>query len=230
MEFILIDDFSDDLPHFETCGLNIRLFRIDTDIAWNQAGARNLAALHVSGEWACFFDIDQIFNIDSAGVLLANLDGLDRKTMYLLKSREIIRNDIDGTTHEFHISSFLVRMEQFRTMGMYDEDFTGYYGYEDVYFHFIWIANGGSRILLNRPAFFDGEQDFRTTDLDRDLGRNATLMNRKVAEWRQSPGPRTARNLIRFAWHEVALNAGPSPLAHPDASAAAASDKQEMSV
>src|SRR4051812_37755228 len=70
IEFILVDDCSDEVPDIKGYNLNIRLIRIDTDISWNQPGARNLAALSARGEWGLFFDIDQVIDVDAIGMLV----------------------------------------------------------------------------------------------------------------------------------------------------------------
>jgi predicted SAM-dependent methyltransferase/glycosyltransferase involved in cell wall biosynthesis len=210
IEFILVDDCSDDLPDIKTYSLNIRLFRIDSDIPWNQAGARNLGALNARGEWGLFFDIDQVLDVGIIGTLLQALDNLDSQTMHYMKLQEALFNSIDNVTSDFHLNSFLVYLNTFRAIGMYDEDFAGHYGYEDVFLPRFWDHNGGKRILLADPCFFEKQQDFATSGLDRDLDHNRTVLTRKIAALNQilSDDTPESRQFLRFRWHEVELNDG----------------------
>jgi glycosyltransferase involved in cell wall biosynthesis len=214
IEFILVDDCSDDLPNIKKHGLNLRLLRVDTDIPWNQAGARNLGALNACGKWGLFFDIDQVLDITATGALVEALDQLDDNTLYYMKLKEALFNSIDNEKCDFHLNTFLVCLDKFRTLGMYDEDFAGHYGYEDVFLPFFWDSNGGKRTLLANPCFFEKEQDFATTDLDRDLDHNLIILNRKVETLKQLPQDRTAkpRQFLRFDWHEAELDALPGNL------------------
>jgi hypothetical protein len=215
IEFILIDDCSDSVPDFETHGLDVRLLRIDTDIAWNLAGARNLGALNARGEWALFFDIDQMLDVGAMGALLEALPKLDQKTLYYMQVKEGLVNTIDNQKRDFHTGSFLVRMDDFRTIGLYDEDFSGHYGYEDVFLPCTWDSNGGKRTLLITPCVFERELGFTTPGLDRDLAHNRGVLDRKLAELLR-PSPQEAcgqKGVLRFDWHEVQLRGqlGSSP-------------------
>jgi glycosyltransferase involved in cell wall biosynthesis len=221
IEFILVDDCSDPVPDVKKRGLNLRLFRVDTDIAWNQPGARNLGALNARADWGLFFDIDQVLDNDVLGTLLDGLDQLDSKTLYYLKLKEALFDSIENQMADFHINTFLTCLPKFRTMGMYDEDFAGHYGFDDVFLPVFWDMNGGKRAVLTNPRFFEKQLDFATTNLDRDLSYNRDLVNRKVAALRQflpGPIPKPAP-LLRFDWHEVELdgssdNAGAGPHRH----------------
>lgn len=199
IEFILVDDCSEDQPVIDKGPLNLRLFRIVSDIAWNQAGARNLGTFQASGDWALFFDIDQKLNLETVPLLLASLATLQRRTMYYLRIKELI----DVTVNEplsNHPNTFLVPLADFKTMGRYDEDFTGHYGYEDLYMPRVWETAGGQRVLLNTPVFFE-DMKFGTGNFDRDLSRNLALAQQKLAAGcRNSPG------ILRFDWQEVALD------------------------
>jgi glycosyltransferase involved in cell wall biosynthesis len=208
IEFILVDDCSKDLLDIKKYGLDIRLLRIDTDIPWNQAGARNLGALVARGAWGLFFDIDQVLDVRAIGVLLENLPSFDTRTMYYMKLKEPVFNSIDNVTCDFHLATFLVCLNTFRTFGMYDEDFAGHYGYEDVFLPFVWDSKGGKRILLSNPCFFEKMQNFHTTNLDRDLAHNRSMISQKTAMLNQHPEGDTPqpKRLLRFDWHAVALD------------------------
>lgn len=198
MEFILVDDHSEDVPHLVKTGIDLRYFRVITDLEWNQAGARNLAAYHATGEWSLFFDIDQHINLEAVPMLLANLDRLDKRTLYYMRIKELI-NILTNENLENHPNTFLVNTREFRTHGMYDEDFVGHYGYEDLYMPRVWERSGRKRGFLSDPVFFE-DLGFGTTKLDRNLDRNMALALKKIEQGcKNSPG------MLRFEWEEVEL-------------------------
>jgi glycosyltransferase involved in cell wall biosynthesis len=199
LEFVLVDDCSEDRPTLSKGNLNLRLFRVVTDIPWNQAGARNLAAFHAVGEWGLFFDIDQQVSLDTLIILLSNIDKLDKKTMYYLRVKELY-DSLNDTFLTNHPNTYLVNMPMFRTIGMFDEDFAGHYGYEDLYMPRVWETAGGNRVLLNEPIFFE-DLNFRTTNFNRDLERNKQLMLHKL-----NTGCKNSPGILRFEWQEVALS------------------------
>jgi hypothetical protein len=164
-----------------------------TDIAWNQPGARNLGAFHATGEWGLFFDIDQLVNIDALGTLLLKLDTFDKRTMYSLRIKELV-NILNNENLSHHPNTFLVNMQKFKTYGMYDEDFAGHYGYDDLYLPRVWEHNGGKRLLINDPVFFE-DMGFGNTKFSRDLEHNKALAIEKInAGCKNSPG------ILRFEW------------------------------
>jgi len=201
IEFVLVDDCSEDVPTLPTNNLDLRLFRVISDIPWNQGGARNLGAVQACGEWGLFFDIDQKLDLATLPMLLANLDRLDPKAMYYLRIKELV-NVLNGENLSNHPNTFLVNMRTFRAHGMYDEDFCGHYGYEDLYMPRVWEKAGCKRAFLGEVDFFE-QLDFGTTTLQRDLDRNLALAMTKIADGcRNSPG------MLRFRWEAVPLKSG----------------------
>ena len=77
---------------------------------------------------------------------------------------------------------------------MFDEDFSGNYGYEDLYLPYMWERNGGDRAVVGETFFFV-DQEFKTTDLSRDLEPNKVKSSMKL----MSGFPRP-KNFIRFTW------------------------------
>jgi glycosyltransferase involved in cell wall biosynthesis len=196
IEFILVDDCSEHHSTLQRGDLNLRLFRITTDIPWNQAGARNLGAYHARGEWGLFFDIDQEIILNSLPVLLINLVNFAKNTMYYLRADDIF-DSLNNVTLAHHPNTYLVNMQQYRTHGMLDEDFAGHYGYEDLYMPRVWENNGCKRVLLDNPTFFK-DLGFHTATFDRDLQRNKTLAHEKlISGCKNSPG------ILRFEWREI---------------------------
>jgi glycosyltransferase involved in cell wall biosynthesis len=197
VEFILVDDGSEQRMDFRPTHLNLRVFRITTAIAWNQAGARNLGACNASGQWSLFSDIDQRFYLQPMQKLLERLDDLDQMFMYYPKTKNI--TDLDGSPQIFHVNTILINTQKFREMGLYDEDFAGHYGYEDLYLGKVWERHGGRRAILHDMEYLE-DLRFRTKALDRDLTRNHMLAEQKIAA-----GVRNAPGILRFDWEAVSL-------------------------
>lgn len=201
VEFILVDDCSENKPIFPPSKLNLKLLRIITDLPWNQAGARNLGTFTASGDWALYFDIDQKFYIDPMIRVLANLDNLNDMCMYYLRIKELI--DItNNNSLSYHPNTFLVKLSKFKQLAMYDEDFVGHYGYEDLYMPQVWEKNKGHRTLLNDAIFFE-DMGFGTHNLDRDLTRNYALAQEKMLA-----GLKNSKGILRFEWESIDISKG----------------------
>jgi glycosyltransferase involved in cell wall biosynthesis len=201
VEFILVDDCSEKTPVIPKTKLNLKVFRVITDLPWNQAGARNLGAFNASGDWALYFDIDQKFYYEPMAAVMANLERLDIDTMYYLRIKELI----DITVNQpllHHPNTFLVNLAKFKCYAMYDEDFVGHYGYEDLYMPQVWERHGGKRVLFNDADFFE-DMGFGTTNLNRDLSRNLALAQEKLAA-----GAKNSTGILRFEWEQLDITNG----------------------
>ena len=196
IEFILIDDCSEDRPKIAFERADIKLFRVISDIAWNQSGCRNLGSFVATSEWALFADIDQRFVPWPIDNLIQNLPLLNKSLMYHMKIKELI-NILSGNSLEFAPSTFLVHLPTYKVLGRYDEDFAGHYGYEDLYAQRVWECNGGKRTLLNNTVYFE-DLGFGTTTLDRDISRNDILSQQKLID-----GCNNAPTILRFEWEQV---------------------------
>jgi hypothetical protein len=204
VEFVLIDDCSEQRPALAATRLDLRVFRVITDVPWNQSGARNLAAYVARGEWAMFADIDQKFDAAPLQQVIASLGQLDKQTMYHLQIKELV-NILTKNRLLFAPSTFLVHLPTYRVRGMYDEDFAGHYGYEDLYAHQVWEHSGGKRVLLGDAIYFE-DLGFGTTTLDRDNQRNDLLSRQKMAT-----GVKNSPGILRFEWEQLALPAPAFP-------------------
>lgn len=201
VEFILVDDCSEKTPVIRPTKLNLKVYRVITDLPWNQAGARNLGAFNASGEWALYFDIDQRFYADPMAAVIANLDQLDKLGLYYLKIKELIDITVNKPL-DCHPNSFLVNLAKFKQHAMYDEDFVGHYGYEDLYMPQVWEKQGGKRALFNNAIFFE-DLAFGTINLNRDLSRNLALAQKKMAE-----GSKRPIGILRFEWEQIDISGG----------------------
>lgn len=201
VEFILVDDCSEDTPVLPPTKLDLRMYRVTTDLPWNQAGARNLGAFNARGEWALFFDIDQRFYPGPMEMIVNNLERLDTMTMYYLRIKELIDITVNKPL-DFHPNTFLVNLPKFRLHAMYDEDFVGHYGYEDLYMPQVWEKRGGVRTLLGETNFVE-DLGFGTSNLNRDLSRNLALAHQKLAD-----GCKRPQGILRFEWEQLDISNG----------------------
>jgi glycosyltransferase involved in cell wall biosynthesis len=192
-EIILVDDHSDAYYELPETDLNIRLFRVLDDIDWNQAGARNLATYHATGEVAMFIDIDQLIYVNFLERLAQVTATIERDTMHFFKIKDLT-NILNNEKLVHHPNAFFVNLQDFKTLGGYDEDFCGHYGYEDIYLQKMWENRGGRFRLIDEVVSED--LPFGTWTLDRDLQRNYQLALEKI-NTRQYEKP---KNLLRFRW------------------------------
>jgi hypothetical protein len=77
---------------------------------------------------------------------------------------------------------------------MYDEDFAGHYGYEDIYLPRVWEANGGRLAFVDRVV--SENKEFGTTNLDRNIERNYNLIVQKLSV----PNFKNSSSILRFNW------------------------------
>ena len=190
IDIILVDDYSDRSLVPDISGLPIRLLRVETDIDWNMAGCRNLAATQAKTDWLLFHDIDHVMDGENISRLLAGLSSLDAETLYRFSRIE------NGVLIDSHVNSFLVKRAMFWDLNGYDEDFCGFYGFEDIYLLECWMRKGNKILLLNNVEFrVEGSS---TPRLSRDVSRNRALMEQKLASADSVGG-----ESIRFKWAEL---------------------------
>ena len=194
LQFLIIDDHSDEPLKIDPGPLDLRLLRVDDDIDWNMPGCRNLAAIQSRTEWMLYFDADNIGGETAIAKLVGALPRLDPLRLHVFRRVE------NGVDVEPHINTFLITRRGFFQAGGYDEDFCGHYGYEDVVFRTMWRKYVGSELMFTDIAF---EQiGFRTAGLNRD-----TTHNQALANFKQQIGLPKPRALVRFAWNEVNIQA-----------------------
>ncbi len=195
VEFILVDDYSDEEYVLPETPLNVRLFRVIDDIPWNQAGARNLAAFHATGAAGLFIDIDQFIYIEFLERLILAAPNLEKDTINFFRIKELV-NIQNNQPMAHHPNAFVVNLSDFRRIGMYDEDFVGHYGFEDVFLMKVWEAQGGKLKLFNEVVSED--LPFGTAKLDRDIQRNQAMIYQKVFQL----GCKNSHSILRFRWKE----------------------------
>lgn len=150
--FVVVDDGSPTHPAFDTIRIHgyedmtvpLTLYRIDTDISWNNHGARNLAAQESPDPWLLMLDIDHVLTAENAARLYDYVLGYAHLTEWHRFPRERIGaaddtrakdatlRGIDPTLSRVpvnpHCNSFLVSRDAYWRAGGYNESFCGTYG------------------------------------------------------------------------------------------------------
>ncbi len=200
IHFVFVDDCSKsevEIP--PDANINYTLLRINEEIQWNQAGARNLGVSYAKSENVIVTDLDIRFP-----------ENLLESLIYFHPPRNSIFKFVtfSGLKQvESHFNVFFMNKEVFdRTKGV-DEEFSGAYGQEDVFFYFLQKAIGTkfylygfSNIVHREHKHFEHTQH---NPLVRDMTRNTEILERKIKIVRsEDRNPLEARSdlYLNFTW------------------------------
>jgi len=127
---IIVDDCSmrdPALPHIKKNPppFPFQLYRINTDIPWNQNGARNLAMTHAEG-WCMMTDMDHLLTHSNAKSL--SYFTLDPSCYY--RPTRVLAT---GEPYKHHPNSYVLTQDMYWKAGGYDERFCGYYGSDSTF-------------------------------------------------------------------------------------------------
>jgi glycosyltransferase involved in cell wall biosynthesis len=173
-ELVFVDDGSPQPLNLHAPYANIRQYRIVDDIPWNQPGARNLGACQARGEWLLFFDLDHRFATGDFLKVLALLRTLSVGTLYKFARS----SEGSGLPIHSHMNSFLISRSDYFKNGGYDEDFSGSYGYEDVWFQDVWLSSGRTITTLC-DIKLSMSSSVSETGLGKNWAKNKLLRRRK---------------------------------------------------
>lgn len=176
VDFIFIDDCSP-LPVLipSDCNLNIRLYRINEDIRWNQPGARNLGAVFAKTDYILMTDLDHRVSEKTFEYLLKK--NFWKNRVYLFR-----RKDHNGIKVRSHPNTFVISRSTFFGCYGYDEEFCGNYGYDDEFFLKWLLLNGVSvKKISFRNSLTLVSKDVDTHHLVRDSSFNKGLLEKKLA-------------------------------------------------
>jgi len=198
IQFVIVDDASP-LPIIipEEIRLNLSVYRIATDISWNQSGARNLGVVYAKSPKILISDADHYF----PEKLLRNIlkSSIPRKTLYKFKRVDHQGCSIGKAMNIFYTSKSIF----FQTLG-YDEEFCGNYGYEDVYFFDF------QKVIGNNIRYFSRFTKIVANKVDRELSYHSlernTETNRVLYEKKKellkvgNPFASHSRAFLQFDW------------------------------
>jgi hypothetical protein len=173
----------------------IELFRINTDIPWNQDGARNLAMTHARG-WCLITDMDHMLSKESAQQLLEmELDINQTYRPARIKAKS-------GDTHHSHPNSYIIHRDNYWKIGGYDESYQGYYGTDGIFVRQVKKITGLTSIAVSLTLFSRSDiEDAATVDYGRHgseyhISKNPTLMKRKKQKFNPIPP-------LNFEWEQL---------------------------
>ena len=205
IHFVFIDDHSPikiEIP--KDIILNYTLVRIKDEIPWNQAGARNLGVHFAKSDKIILADLDIVFPEN----LLDNLINFRIPRDFIFKF-----NTISGLKEvEPHFNVFYTTKEVFMKSNGVDEEFSGKYGYEDVFFYFLQKALGTKFYrytfsnIVHREHKNSSERQHNR--LVRDLEDNKVLNDEKMELMKSSSNPMDARSslFLNFDWEVLQEN------------------------
>lgn len=203
IEFVFIDDCSSHPISINTKALNFQLYRIKTDIPWNQGGARNLGVLKARCSKLLLTDIDHYFPQE----LLKKM--IERKRVDRLYNFKIKNDKGEKWTGSPNVF-FTTKSVFYKALG-YDEAFSGHYGYEDVYFLSLQKKLKTKKQYLTRRIrvvnnlSLVGEEDYHI--LQRDTKVNHALYTQKEELLKKGKGLEShSRICLNFEWEKVAQN------------------------
>lgn len=125
--------------NLEDCKVNLSIYRICEDVGYNLSGAKNLGSLLAKTEWIFLCDFDYLLPSESAERLVK----FDFKPGHIYFPMWIKTNGKADTKHE---NNFIVEKWEFWKNHGYDEDFAGFYAYEETYFVSNILCNNLTRI------------------------------------------------------------------------------------
>lgn len=175
---VIIDDCS---PEPLQAPPGVDCYRIDTNIPWNQPGARNLGFQESEG-WIVCADIDHLITKENVEDILKLKK--EKGTIYYLG-----REDSDSW------NVYLIHKDDFEKIGGYDEDFSGHYGYDDILFLDMCFKN--LKVVEKRDIKVKVFAKESSSKLERDYDFNAELL-KMSRHLDKNEHPR-----IRFKWKKL---------------------------
>jgi hypothetical protein len=195
VHYILIDDCSPTPLRRIRQTHNLRIYRINQDIPWNMAGARNLAFRIADTKWVLCADIDHVITAEALRSI-TRLDLRDPNTVYTFR-----RQREDGYIGCHAIIDMLMNRRRYLEVGGYDEDFCGHYGKEDTFFlerlrfERFNIVHREDIVLSWYPKLG------ATRTLNRDTSTNARIFAHKIRSLKEGNYKNGA--CLRFPWSLV---------------------------
>lgn len=196
LQVIVVDDGSPDHPAADVLrddlACNVRLYRIEVDVRWNQDAARNIGVAHAEDAWILLTDIDHVV---TAALFDSVIHGIhDPEVIYRFSRREL-----GGKRIRPHANSWLMTRDMYWRVGGYDEALAGYYGTDEEFRHRC-AATAPVRTLADELLRREHYGDSSTTRYLRKQPEDAaiaTIVNARTQDWK----PR----VLSFPYHEVAL-------------------------
>lgn len=171
-KIIIVDDCSKRQPAIDfirDIGIELELYKINTDIPWNQDGARNLGMTYAGG-WCLMCDMDHLLPADGADRLIHK--GRWKPTKHYTFKR---RDYTDTRISKIPPNIMLLHNDLFWKVGGYDERFCGYYGSDANFISRLQFRSGVGKVLKDIDLTM-----YRADELE---GATTTDYGRKESEY-----------------------------------------------
>ena len=212
IEFIIIDDGSPlhyEIPEFN---LNLRWIKINENIKWNQAGARNLGVLSAKSDKFIITDLDHVFYEDTLKFMVDS--DFKRGEIYKFRRTHIHKNGFITGNYPSHGNVFAMRRGEFLAHFGYDEEFAGNYGHEDNFCAQYFEALGFKRKYFTKRRYFYRERDNDDVNrngsyhsLRRDDSQNREIYEKKIEKMRNFGALAAhSRLFLNFTWQVLREN------------------------
>jgi hypothetical protein len=201
IHFVVVDDGSPLKVEPPEVPLNLTWLRVRQDIAWNQAGARNLGALYARADAMLVTDLDHEFPEATLRRMVER--GGCGKRIY-----KFWRRDGDGHFYKCHPNTFFLSRGRYFELHGYDEEFAGAYGAEDVRFMKYQKAHGSLSTYLSKDHWcierrdIDRGKGYHSLTRDHSINTPVDYRKRLELEWHGPEGGHS-RAFLNFEW-EVA--------------------------
>jgi glycosyltransferase involved in cell wall biosynthesis len=207
-KFIVVDDGSPE-PVESIPNSRIKVLRIEEDIPWNRAGARNLGAHVADTDWIIHMDIDHFMPLNTA-VALAQFTALSdhwyRFARYRFGAADATRkkddlpDDVMFGKVKPHMDSYMVERSMYWALGGYDEDYSGSLGGGVPFVK--ELEKAGIRQDLDDPYYLyvyttDAISDASDSSLSRDKARYSEIRKSKA------DGKVPKKEPLQFKWKTV---------------------------
>ncbi|MDD2462691.1 MAG: glycosyltransferase [Desulfobulbus sp.] len=192
VEVIFVDDGSQAFPMVKKeMKCSAKFFRLKEDVGFNNCGAKNVGLFNATGEWCFILDldhyvtgsnlkkiIDKYLISDTHGFLHGFLSIFKKKQRWYQFKRLKDGKNIIGKNPNIK----LIRRESVLSCP-YDEDFSGYYGYEDMFQLFLLKKKYGrpkivKNILIEMVTAINDSNT--KTQTNRSVDRNKKLFDKKI--------------------------------------------------
>jgi len=205
VEIIIVDDGSPeplDVSLLKGLDLNIKVFKVKQDILWNVTGARNLGITQASAPWLAMLDFDMsLLNRSLKDFLKLTVDNNKTYWPFLWLPT---KNQPHRTRYP-HCNSFFINRETMIKCGMYDEDFAGEWGWEDIFIHdFIFPSNGIKR-EWRQDCLIRWYRGFASGHVEKhpENQSNVNFKRMKEKAWEVINGTYINKDILRFDWEQV---------------------------
>jgi len=201
LEFVMVDDGSKTRPLAPIVRpyknkLSIKLFVITKDIYWNIPGAINLGMCMTNTPWAFHADVDNWVAAESMSEIMDAIENEENELYdFVVHIGERVANNT---------SSFLLTRDLFWKIGGYDEDFSGQYGHDDIYFKYECEFRGHKSVPLHDikiNMIYEG----RVVELDNPEDKESEPSRLMLQDKKEPYKPHRPKRILRFPWKQIIL-------------------------